>query len=236
MASYSYKEKIKDPQKLKMGGAAKHVDANIKGLNAYTKLLTSGKSKALKGNFKILGDRYFLNTQNKCPNEDEMRHIIINNKTLGTSMGGPGYTGDANTNLRGIIPGLIEKMNDLDPFAIINSLTADSSDLDCKKVKIQTIDNNHNTEEQEKWVAKLDIESLHPCVFKLSKSKYGKNPVTGDRAKCENFTNINDSCKINKNYSKLPNNKLIKTYNILISIFGVYVIYLLINNRKLNKT
>ena len=52
-----------------------------------------------------------MNTQNKCPNEDEMRHIIINNKTLGTSMGGPGYTGDANTNLRGIIPGLIEKMN-----------------------------------------------------------------------------------------------------------------------------
>ena len=238
MNSYSYNEKIKNPQDLKMGGKAKQVDANIKGLTAYNKLLINGKGRAVKGKFNILGDRYFLNTQTKCPNNNEDRHIIINNKTLGTSMGGPGYDGDVDPNLRGIIPGLVEKMNDLDPFAIINSLTASSSDLDCQKVKILTIDNKHNTKEEEKWVSKLDIKSLHPCVFKLKGEKRGKNPVTNKESKCENFSNIvnkNENDIKNENYSKLPNNKLIKTYNILISIFGVYVIYLLINNRKLNR-
>jgi hypothetical protein len=228
MSTYSYTEKIKSPQNMNMGGSAKNVDANIKGLQGYIDLLVNGKSKASK--YNVLGDRYFLNTNTKCPNNNENRYVIINNKPLGTSMGG------VNKNLRGIIPGMIEKMQDLDPFTIIKSLNQTEEDMKCEKVKILTVDNDHNTNEEEQYVSRGDIKRLHPCVFKLKNNKNGVNPVTKEKVNCESegFSNISNMIH-DYDCSKLPRNKLIKIYNILISIFGVYIIYLLINNRKINK-
>lgn len=113
--TYTYSAHIKTPSNLHMSGQSKSVNKNLKGLSAYTDVLTKGKSKATKKK-KPLGGRYFENKGQKCYAYDKQTETC----TIQTSTC---YTNEVPTDSgnQGLIPGLIADLN------ILNSMVSSSS-------------------------------------------------------------------------------------------------------------
>lgn len=227
--SYEYAKYIKTPNNVGMSKKGGDLDKNIKGINAYISLLLEGKSKASKTGGP-LGNKYFLDTGLTCEldtdsNTEVSRHLFINNKPLGVV---PFISNDINKDLRGFIPGTIEKITELDPMSLVTSLTnTDINDKKCKEIEVQVIDVDNNVTTEKNYVAIEDIKEMHPCLFKKSSESKGENPVTREKLECFS-TMFKSDC----NYAKLPNNNLAKTQNLILTSLGLYIIYLLVINKR----
>ena len=196
-AEYSYVKSIKTPKDLKISGKGTlyQMTNNVSGLIHYIDLLVQGKSKASKTG-QPLGNKFFIRTGSSCKNIDtdasEDRFMYINNRPNG-ALPILKQLGIKSNTLRGLIPGVLENTNAIDPSAIAKSLSGGLTPK-CMEVELETIDKNNKSAKEKRFVSVQDIENMDACDF----GSKGKNPVT--RKRCgEGFSVLEKTCVAKKN-------------------------------------
>jgi hypothetical protein len=157
---YPYYKYIKSPEQLGMSdkGTLVQMGKDIKGLISYTEVLVSGKSEASKTG-QPLGNKYFKNTGGKCKDpsgKEQDRYIYINNVPDGSIPFISSGMGINFSDFRGLIPGVIGNIGALNPAALLNAFVAGTTPA-CKKITMQTIDNNNIKGTGTYYVATVDI-------------------------------------------------------------------------------
>jgi hypothetical protein len=140
--SYSYSDLIGTPQELGMSerGRLDRLVVNAKAMKAYVDLLVTGQSRASKhGQFRILGSQFFTPTNTKCIDADSGREVdrslYISNKASGFMPGVSDVTGVNLSMFRGLVPGMIQNMDALNPVKIFRAFTQ-SAKPKCAKVSL----------------------------------------------------------------------------------------------------
>lgn len=123
--SYSYVDNIQSPSALGVGsdGSMSQVARNIDGITTYVQYLISGPA---------MGNRFFVKTGGTCTAPDgssQSRSNYVNNVTdaaeaLPESMRRD--LGGLASDFNGLIPGMIQDVEGLNPVSLFNSLSADS--------------------------------------------------------------------------------------------------------------
>lgn len=123
--SYSYVDNIQSPSALGVGsdGSMSQVARNIDGIVTYVQYLISGPA---------MGNRFFVKTGGTCKAPDgssQSRSNYVNNVTdaaeaLPESMRRD--LGGLASDFNGLIPGMIQDVEGLNPVSLFNSLSADS--------------------------------------------------------------------------------------------------------------
>jgi len=123
--SYSYVDNIQSPSALGVGsdGSFSQIGTNIEGIGTYIKYLISGPA---------LGNRFFIKTGGTCKAPDgssQSRSNYVNNVTdaaeaLPESMRRD--LGGLASDFNGLVPGMIQDVEGLNPVSLFNSLSADS--------------------------------------------------------------------------------------------------------------
>lgn len=231
---YPYYSNIKTPNDLGIvaDGGWDNLATDIGGLISYIEVLVDGKSKASKTSMP-LGNKFFIKTPSTCldPSKNLVnRYIYVNNVPQGhIPFISQGIDADI-TDLKGLIPGLMENLNVLNPVSIFKSFTLGSSPP-CREILMQVIDSSNNITYKAHNVLDEDIKEMDPCLFIFNNIHY-PNPITGDICK-EAFQNINPSkFSSRSNLSKMPNDNLVKMYYISLAIIALYLLFKLCKKCK----
>lgn len=181
---YPYASNIKPPNQMAMGTSGGRINANLSGLINYINILVSGNSSASKTG-RPFGNKYFLETIGECKAVDTgknvPRYIYVNN----VPTGGLGFISsqlaNENTEFKGLIPGTMNKLNDLNPETLVKAFST-GYNPDCKKITLQTIDTNNNIGSESHYVALVDIKNQHLEGFmntnvSLNPERYNSNNV-----------------------------------------------------------
>jgi hypothetical protein len=221
--TYKYHKNINSPRELGMSdsGDMAVLARNIAGIINYTDLLVTGKGRASKTG-KPLGNKFFLKTGGQCKPVDKPgnvvdRYLYINNVPDGSI---PFIAGASD--FRGIIPGIIGNLGDINPLDVVGGISQDATPK-CRKVRLQTIDANNRVSSATHYVADVDLAKLSGCNFPGN-----KNPVTGNTTSgCkQGFQLINNKINKKKNEKKkMKKNHILNLYNMG---FGLLIVYLLV--------
>jgi hypothetical protein len=233
--TYPYYKNIKNPKEIGMSdkGTINALEKNINGLISYVEVLVSGKSKASTTG-KPLGNRFFLKTGAKCvdekTNEQVDRYIYINNQPIGNIPVISGGLGVNFSEFKGLIPGTLENLNALNPYAIMQSFLAGSTPK-CRQITLQTIDTNNTKSTETNYVTLVDIQNMNPCLFPDK-----KNPITNKKCK-ETFTTLNANPEaINNDFTignNIPDDLLSQLYFASIGGLGVYIFYKILHKMNM---
>ena len=263
--NYSYHSKIKNPSKLGVTptGNLSTIVTNVKGLVNYAEVLITGDSIAtdyigpgdlLNGNTirtGPLGPKFFIQTGGTCINDEGKevtRSAYVNNVPDGTLPIISSMMDIKLNSFKGLIPGVLSNVTHINPLNLLNVFTNTN---ECKKVKLETIDENDKREYKERYLLTSDIENIDPCWFPCDKSGKRYNPDYKNGAKycdlnCkddstqnlsdfyhatnEPFTNIVDlSNLIDK--SKLPDNFYIQLYFFCLALLMIYFVIKMIQKK-----
>ena len=163
---YNYIKFIKNPAELGMAsrGTMPQLATNMKGLKSYVDMLLTGNSRAnKKGNNEILGSKFFLSTGGSCidyeTGEEKERHLYISNTPSGVIPGLTDVTGFKMDDFRGLVPGMVQNINSLNPIKLFRAFRM-ASKPQCATVRLPTIDENHNKGSQEGNVPLMELEEL----------------------------------------------------------------------------
>ena len=222
---YDYSSQIKNPKDLGMSasGSISALERDFKGLAAYIKVLLGGGGPAQKGpggEYRPLGNKYFLQTGAKCKDRDTQkdvnRSIYINNVPTGAlslSVDDEMGTGGG---AKGLVPGILEKMATLNPMDMFQAFTA-SSDPSCVWVTMETIDESNMKTYKGAYLTETDLRKMNPCWFKEENGQR-KNPVTG------RICTIRDGFTTEKkSIADMPDDTLIKIYYTSIGLLLLYM-------------
>jgi hypothetical protein len=219
---YNYVNYINSPDDLGMSehGNIGALTDDVEGLIEYVKVLVSGSSKASKtGN--PLGDKFFLETGAKCRDiatgKQVTRSLYINNIPDGSVPFLTSGMGITFTDFRGLVPGVIENIGNLNPMLIFQAFMS-GSDPSCQAITMPTMDVNNVAGTKTAYVTNTDIKNMDACWFG---GKGKTNPVTGVTCS-EGFQDYNTK---KKDCSKMPNDPYIRLYYSLIAILGLYFLF-----------
>lgn len=223
--SYNYTNNIKTPSEMGMSskGSLSVLAKDIEGIIAYIELLVSGRGKASKTG-KPLGNKFFFKTSATCKDnasgEVVDRYMYIDNVPDGTIPFISEAMGVQMTELEGLIPGALGNLDALNPMKLFQAFQMGGSPP-CREITMNTIDVNNVRGKETHFVADADIANMPGCDFPGK-----KNPVSG--APCrEGMGNINDLDKLrfaDYDYSKLPEDNIVKIFYASLGIFGVYLL------------
>ena len=194
---YEYYKQIKAPMYIGMSsnGDLGTMARDIGGLIAYTQILVEGGGVASVIP-RPLGNKFFLKTGAKCrdiaTNNQVDRSIYINNIPDGSIPFISSGLGTQFTNFRGLVPGMMSNMSNINPLEIFQSFMG-GIDPSCQEVTMQTVDANNNISYDSGFVTETDLKSMNPCWFPNR-----INPITGaTRSGCgvEVFTNLHSKQK-----------------------------------------
>ena len=241
--TYNYASKIKSPQELGMSskGNLGALAKDVAGIINYTEVLVSGTGRGSTTG-RPLGNRFYLKTGGKCcpnPKYDKNgnhdgcksspvdRYVYVNNIPTGSIPFISDMTGQSFATFRGLVPGTIENVGQLNPIGIFGGFMQ-GENPPCRKLNLKDSNNKSGF-----YVADADISDLDPCNFG------GKNPVSGRRRKgCapnQGFRNMNEILSgnkiLNKQILKLKKNPLANIYNLG---FGALLMYILFHLMKKN--
>ena len=226
---YVYATKIKNPKELGMSpeGSMGALAKDVAGIISYTEILIEGGGNANKVG-KPLGDRFFLKTAADCKDvasgKTVKRSHYVNNQIDGSIPGLSGLTG-YKSSLKGLIPGIIANIGDLNPLGLMAGFV-EGSNPPCKAVK-KTIISDTGTYKDTAFVALNDLEDSELTDSDREKlRRYKKNMENNDtEAECnESFQNIEPSA-----YHQ--GDLLPRTYVLSISLFMVYLLYKLMHKK-----
>jgi hypothetical protein len=124
--SYSYVDNIPGPSTLGVGtnGTMSQVYTNTDAITTYVKTMVTGPA---------LGNQYFVNTGGSCIAPDgstQSRHSYINNIADGADLVPESMRSELSflsNDLNGLIPGVLEDIEGLNPLHLFSSLAADST-------------------------------------------------------------------------------------------------------------
>lgn len=219
--SYEYSDYIRSPEN--MGANSGKSWGNFQG---NLKIGTSYMTALTQPNFNInttgqaLGMDYLLDTHTLCSAID----LPLTVDACGNSTGYPKVprytyiqTNNPNTGIIGSMISDIEK-----GFNPNNLELAFTPSIDCQKVSLYTLDENHNVGIGTGWVATKEIQGIAPCYFSAH-----INPVTGEKC-IESFENYSDSQydKYMIYSSKKKEKDIIESvYLTGLMVFGLYLVY-----------
>jgi hypothetical protein len=124
--AYSYAEHIKGPSSMGVGtnGTISQIGTNTGAVFQYVKYMISGPA---------LGNQYFINTGGSCIAPDtstQSRYNYINNVSNGSNVLPAQMKqelGGVASNFDGLLPGMLQDIEGLNPISLFNSLSADST-------------------------------------------------------------------------------------------------------------
>ena len=124
--SYSYLDNIPGPSSLGVGtdGTMSQVFTNTGAITDYIKYMISGPA---------LGNQYYVNTGGSCVAPDgstQSRYNYINNVANGADLVPQSMRSELSflsSDLNGLLPGVLEDVEGLDPLYLMSSLAADST-------------------------------------------------------------------------------------------------------------
>lgn len=120
---YSYADNIQGPSSLGVGsdGSFSQLGTNADAISYYVKSLITGDPP--------LGNQFFVNTGGTCTAPDgqlRSRYNYINNMSSG-SAALPSAMSEIGSDFNGLIPGVVDDIEGLDPLYIFSAMTADAS-------------------------------------------------------------------------------------------------------------
>jgi hypothetical protein len=121
--SYSYADSITGPSSLGVGsnGSFGQLGTNANAIAYYTEALITGNPP--------LGNQYFVNTGGMCaaPNGSlQPRYNYINNMSTGAGSL-PAAISELGSDFNGLIPGVVDDIEGLNPLHLFSALVADSN-------------------------------------------------------------------------------------------------------------
>ena len=216
---YAYYDFIKNPSELGMGADGGKIATNIGGIISYVELLAAGDSKASKAG--VLGDKYFMKTGATCKDvdtgEDATRSLYVNNVPDGSIPFISSMTGTNFKDFRGLVPGVIGDVAQLNPLGIFQAFMLGSKP-DCKSITMPTRDANNVESTEAAFVATADIQNMNACWFTDN-----KNPITGETCK-ESFAPY-------KKKTKVPDDILIQLYYGSLGLLGLYLLMRMVTKK-----
>jgi hypothetical protein len=246
--TYSYVDNINSPTSRAMGmssaGSISVLGRDIKGLLAYVKLLVTGEGRASKTG-KPLGNKFFLKASGlKCKDiatEQEVdRSVYYNYVPDGTvpfisnAMEGSGFS-----DFRGLVPGLLSNLNQIHPISMLMSFTQ-TKIPDCQAITMEFVNTDNSKGYTTGYVTNDDIKDMNPCWFPNK-----RNPVENTRCS-EGFTSMRNQStpqpsdeyeygrtETTIDYSKMPNDLLIKLYYSSLGLLGLYIFLNMFLKKKL---
>jgi len=244
--TYNYGAHIKAPDEMGMSndGDFEALGDDIYGLLGYVDLLVGGHCKLGKCASKNkdgstfeepLGNQFFLDTAVKCKDMETglpvTRSIYVNNIPDGTipliSALGGGVTFDE---FKGIMPGIMSNIAHIHPMQILTAFTA-GPNAPCQKVTMPTVDavGKPGKGSDSRYITNSDISSMPAKWFPSSAPKSNYNLTV----KKESFCNKTDLEGSPIDYSKMPNDALIKMYYSMLGLFGLYILLRLMIKNKI---
>jgi hypothetical protein len=217
---YKYFKFINSPDEMGMSanGSLSTLAKDIGGLIGYVELLVAGGGKASKVDGP-LGNKFFLATGAKCndlaTNNKVTRSIYVNNVPDGTI---PFITaaldGQRMTDFEGLVPGTMSNLAQINPMKMFQAFMT-GSNPDCQQIAMETIDVNNVVGYATAFVTVDDINSMNSYWFpnNTKPAILPKIPVPAPAK--EGFSNIN--------YSKMPDDVLIKVYYSALGLLGLYI-------------
>ena len=120
---YSYADGIQGPSSLGVGsdGSFGQLGTNADAIAYYVKALITGDPP--------LGNQFFVNTGGTCTAPDgqlRSRYNYINNMSSGAAAL-PAAMSELGSDFNGLIPGVVDDIEGLDPLYIFSAMTADAS-------------------------------------------------------------------------------------------------------------
>lgn len=121
--SYSYSDALVGPASMGVGsdGSLGQLITNTKAVIYYTEALITGNPP--------LGNQYFINTGGMCTSPDgslQPRYNYINNMSSGAAALPPAIA-ELGSDFNGLIPGVADDIEGLNPLHLFTSLTADAN-------------------------------------------------------------------------------------------------------------
>jgi len=225
---YNYSGNIKPPPELGMGSAGNFntLTNNIGGLLAYVKVLITGQGKASRTGGP-LGNKFFLPTAVKCTDKatgnEVTRSIYINNVPDGSipfiTTSGGGLTFD---DFRGLVPGLMSNLAQINPLQILQAFTSGASPT-CQAITMETVSATNVKSTATAYITNSDIDIMNKNWF-----PNGVKPDTSEPEK-DGFKTIQAETSLTNekgtaiNYSKMPNDFIIKLYYTSLGLIGLYI-------------
>ena len=217
--NYAYYNQIKNPAELGMSTKGDAISNNLAGLVAYTEVLVTGEGNASKPGGP-LGDKFFLKTGAKCKDketgEQVTRSLYFNNVPDGSIPFISQGLGTNFTTFRGLVPGTLSDMNQLNPLAIFSAFMQ-GTNPECMKITMPVRDVDNVSSTKTAYMTTSDIRNIPACWF-----SDGKNPLT-KKTCSEGFNTL--STIEREDLSVMPDNPLECVY---LSALGLLALYLMI--------
>lgn len=130
---YSYADNIQGPSSMGVGsdGSFSQLGTNADAITYYVKALITGDPP--------LGNQFFVNTGGTCQAPDgqtRSRYNYINNMSSGAAAL-PAAMSEIGSDFNGLIPGVVDDIEGLDPLYLFSAMAADSSpQCECYKCNV----------------------------------------------------------------------------------------------------
>jgi hypothetical protein len=222
---YQYFKFIKSPEEMGMSadGSLGTLARDIGGLIGYVELLVAGGGSASKVGGP-LGNKFFLKTGAKCTDlasgNKVTRSIYVNNVPDGSI---PFLTsaldGQKMSEFKGLVPGTMSNLAHINPMQMFGAFMS-GSNPDCQEITMETIDVNNIHDMQSAHIIVDDINAMDKDWFpnKTKPAILAKKVVT------EQFTTLHGATTLHAaDYSKMPNDRLVKLYYSALGLLGLYI-------------
>jgi hypothetical protein len=232
---YPYHKYIKSPEEMGMSdqGSISTIAKNVKGLIGYVDLLAVGGGRASKVDGP-LGDRFFLKTGAKCKDvatgKDVSRSIYFDNIPDGSvPFITSGLNGTKFSTFEGLVPGIMSNLTKISPMQMFHAFKPGTPQ--CSAVTRVVRDENNVTKTETAFIT-LDDQKVLDGFATLDNDD---NAKTKAKAKINAKVNakVIDTSSLLSDYSKIPNDPLVKLYYSSLALFGLYILMLLL--KKTNK-
>jgi hypothetical protein len=194
--SYPYAKFVKLPNQMGMSGdgGMSTLTNDIEGIMSYVDILVQGGGNA-SATGKPLGNKYFVPIQgiqctpsNKIPCKDAAgnkiacpdikdglapRSIYVDNVPTGNIPFVSAATGTDFSQLRGLVPGIMQSAEALNPLALFGGFLQ-GAHPPCSYINMEVIGNDNVSRRQGGWVLDSEISGMDACTFGS-----GGNPLTG---------------------------------------------------------
>ena len=250
---YDYARRVKTPSQLGMSGKGSWtaLGKNISGLLGYMELMVVGECKGLgkcsSTTGRPLGTKFFVDTPLKCTDkktrQNVKRSLYINNVPDGSI---PFLSNMSNVyfdTLQGLLPGLMSNASQINPMQILLSFVSGPTST-CQEITMETIDSEDKRDTDTAYVLNKDIELMNPAWFSSANPKPSREQLREltpeekeEVVTPEAFSGMNDVSSLKGSsidYSKMPNDILIKFYYSCLGLLGLYFLFkiLMKNNKK----
>ena len=254
---YDYISKTKTTDQMGMSpeGTWGQLGTNISGLLGYIQHMVVGDCLGLGTCASTtggpLGAKFFVDTPLKCTDKvtrtKVKRSLYINNVPDGSIPFVTNITGFTAPTFQGLLPGLMSNASQLNPMQLLLSFI-NTPGSTCQAITMETIDANDKRDRDTGYILNKDIESMNPAWFNLpghpkpSREEL-KEIEPKEKEERDGFRSINSSSSItdsktlngaNIDYSKMPDDILIKFYYSCLGLLCLYLLFkiLMKKNRK----